>query len=114
MAGTSPNTMLSAIIFFFSSVLTGIIIGVFGGSILDVLDAQFRALGWMQTGTMWGDLAGYDFAINLFYSLAYIIPLLGIFILFSTIYHRYGKDKRERIDEDDYDAGAYHIDRGRL
>lgn len=111
MAGTSPQSMLSAIILFFSSILIGITLGVFGGSVVDILDSQFHSLGWFQ-GCTWGEFAGYDFAINLFYFFPYIIPLLGLYILFSTIYHRHGRDREERDDGED--MGAYLIDRGRI
>ena len=109
MAGTSPSSMLSAVIIFFSSTLSGVIIGVFGGPIVDILDSTFRNMGWFQYPA-WGDYAGYDFAINLFYSFAYILPLLGLYVLFSTIYHRYGRDRSQPEDDEE----IYLIDSGRL
>lgn len=110
MAGTEPRTMLSAIIIFLSSVLIGITLSVFGGSIVDILDMQFRNMGWFQ-GNTWGDFAGYDFAINLFYFFPYIIPCIGLYILFSTIYHRHGRDRSQDAADDDE---IYLIDSGRI
>lgn len=89
--------------------LTGVIIGVFGGPIVDIIDNAFRSMGWFQYPA-WGDYAGYDAAINIFYSFAYIIPLLGLFILFSTIFHRYGRDRSQPEEDEE----IYLIDGGRI
>lgn len=109
MAGTSPESMLSAVIIFFMTSFMGVIIGVFGGSIIDIIDYQFRSMGWFQYPA-WGEYAGYDFAINLFYSFSYILPLLGLFVLFTTVYHRYGRDRRHPEDDDE----IYLVDSGRI
>lgn len=110
MAGTAPRSMLSAVIIFLSCILIGITLSVFGGSIVDILDAQFRSLGWFQ-GNTWTDFSGYDFAINLFYFFPYIFYGLGLFVLFSTIYHRYGRD---RSQPEDGEEDVYLIDSGRI
>lgn len=110
MAGTEPRSMLTAAIIFFSCTLMGIVLGVFGGSIVDIIDYQFRIMGWFQEPA-WGEYAGYEFAINLFYSFSYILPLLGLYVLFSTIYHRYGRDHDQLENEDD---GYYSSSGGRV
>lgn len=104
MAGTSPFTMLQAIMIFLSSCLIGIIIAAVGGPVLDMLDYQFYQLGWFNLPSEWDTNAGYLMVVNIYYSLVYIIPVLGFFILFVTIYQRY------RTDEDD----EYVIMGGRL
>lgn len=109
MAGTSPRSMLSAVIIFFSTSFAGVIIGVLGGPIVDIIDNAFRNMGWFQYPA-WGDYAGYDFAVNLFYSFAYILPIIGLYVLFSTIYHRYGRDRSQPEDDEE----IYLIDSGRI
>ena len=110
MAGTSPRSMLSAVIIFFSCTLTSIVLGVFGGSVVDIIDYQFRSMGWFQ-GNTWGTFAGYDFALNLFYAFPYIIELIGLYVLFSTIYHRYGRDQNNQPDDEE---DIYLIEGGRI
>ena len=109
MAGTSPRSMLSAVIIFFSSTLSGVIIGVFGGPIVDILDSTFRNMGWFQYPA-WGIMQ--DMTSQSIYSTAShtFFQSSGLYVLFSTIYHRYGRDRSQPEDDEE----IYLIDSGRL
>lgn len=109
MAGTSPMSMMTAGIIFFMSCIIGVVVGVIGGSLIDILEYQFNSMGWFALSADWDTTSGYMMVRNIFYVIPYIIPLLGLFILLSTVYQRYGKDKKE---EDD--STLYYVEGGRL
>lgn len=99
MAGTSGTSMLGGIILFFGIELMALTVAVLGGSILDMLEGQFYAMGWYSLPAEWDTNAGEGMLVNIFFAMPYILGLLGLFVLFVTIYHRVGQD---REDEDEY------------
>lgn len=90
--------MLQAVMIFLSSCLIGIVIATVGGPVLDILDNQFYSMGWFDLPDEWNTNASYLGIVNIYYSLAYIIPIIGLFILFVTIYQRYRTDQEEQDD----------------
>lgn len=110
MAGTSPMSMMTAGIIFFSSIVTGVIVGVVGGSLIDILEYEFNALGWFNVPAEWDTSAGYEMIRNIFFMMPYIIPLLGLFVILATGYQRYGRDKKEQEE----DPTLYYVEGGRL
>lgn len=109
MAGTTPMSMMTAGIIFFESIVIGVVVGVVGGSLVDILEYEFNVLGWFNIPAEWDTSAGYEMIRNIFFVLPYLIPLLGLFILLVTTYQRYGRDKKEEED-----STLYYVDSGRL
>lgn len=109
MAGTSPMSIMTAGILFFTSCIIGIVLGVVGGSLIDILEYEFNVLGWFALPEEWDTTSGYMMVRNIFYVIPYIIPLLGLFILLVTVYQRYGRDKK-----DEEDPTLYYVEGGRL
>ena len=103
MAGTSAHTMLTGIILFFLCEIYALSVAVFGGSILDIIEGNMYDLGMYAIDGDWGSASSwfaYDSVVNIFYLTPYIIGLLGVVILFLTIWHRHGSDEPE--DENEY------------
>ena len=98
MAGTSPHSMLTGVILFFSCELIALILAVIGGSLMDILEVNLVGAGLLETGD-WNN-SFYASLINIYYWIPYILGGLGIFILLTTIYQRYGKDKED--DDTEY------------
>lgn len=109
MAGTTPGAMLSAGIIFFMSCIIAVVVGVVGGSLIDILEYQFNILGWFALPEEWDTTSGYMMVRNIFFVIPYIIPIIGLFIAFSTVYQRYGRDKNEEED-----STLYYVEGGRL
>lgn len=107
MAGTSPHSMLTGLILFFTCELTGLVLAVIGGSLMDILEVNLVGAGLLETGD-WNNTF-YTGLINIFYWIPYILGVLGIFILLTTIYQRYGKDKQDEEEDE-----TYYINGGQL
>lgn len=100
MAGTSPTNMLSGILLFFGIELLALVIAIFGGSILDLLEGNFYALGFYSNlPAEWDTTAGEGMLVNIFYAVPYILAILGLFVLFVTIFHRVGRDREDEDEE---------------
>lgn len=99
MAGTSSTSMLGGILLFFGLEIIALVVAVLGGSILDLLEGQFYAMGWYELPAEWDTNAGESMLVNIFYATPYIIGLLGLFVLFATIWHRVGQDRDEEDEE---------------
>ena len=106
MSGTSSVTMLKAVMIFFSSCLISIILATIGGSVLDILSNQFYNMGWYDLPSEWDSPINIA---NIYYAVIYILPIIGIYILFVTIYQRYRTDQ-----DDEYDYNSYMIQGGRM
>lgn len=103
MAGTSGENMLGGILLFFGLELTALVIAILGGSILDLLEGQFYAMGWYSNlPAEWDTTVGESMLVNVFYACPYILGLLGIFVLIVTIWHRVGRDREEEEEYTDY------------
>ena len=112
MAGTSSVTMLKAVMIFLSSCLISIILATIGGPILDILTDMFYNLGWYDLSSEWKTVSNYSYSIaNIYYAVIYILPIIGMYILFVTIYQRYRTDRDEM---DEYDNNRYMIKGGRM
>ena len=111
MAGTSPVTMLKAVMIFFSSCITSIILATIGGPILDILTSMFYNNNWYDVPDKWNSFSNVMVFVNIYYAIIYILPIIGFYILFVTIYHRYRTDRDEM---DEYDYNRYIINGGRF
>jgi hypothetical protein len=98
MAGATAGNMLQAIFVFFSCCVTAIVLGLFGGSILDVMESRFDLIGFFALPPEWDALGGYSLMVNLFYATPYVLPIVGFIVIISTIFHRRPADV---LDEDD-------------
>lgn len=108
MAGTKPHTMLAGIIAFFMTEVVALATAVVGGSIIDIVEVQLVQAGMVDVPAEWSPDA-YKLLINIFYVMPYVISLLGLFILFVTIYQRYGIDQEEEeYEEDEYGNKIYY------
>lgn len=100
--------MLAGVIAFFIAEIIALATAVIGGSILDILEVQLAGAGLLDVSTEWltpvGDtyIHPYTILVNIFYAMPYIMALLGLVILFVTIYHRYISDTEEEDEEDEY------------
>jgi len=106
MAGTRPHTMLAGVITFFICEIIALSTAVIGGSTLDILEVQMAQAGMLDVPEKWNPDA-YKPLINIFYICPYIMSLLGLFVLFITIFQRYGIDQSE--DEEYYDNQGNQI-----
>ena len=104
MAGTSGSNMLGGIILFFGIELVALVLAVLGGSILDLLEGQFYAMGMYSLPPEWDTTAGESMLVNVFYAVPYVLGLLGLFVLFVTIWHRVGRDREEEEEYTDYSS----------
>lgn len=103
MGGTSAENMLSGIILFFIIELTALLIAVFGGSILDLLEGQFYSMGMYDNlPAEWDTTAGESMLVNIFYAVPYLVGLLGLYVLFVTIWHRHGSDREDPEEYNEY------------
>lgn len=108
MAGTSGENMLGGIILFFGVELLALIIAIFGGSILDLLEGNFYALGFYSNlPAEWDTTAGEGMLVNIFYAVPYILALLGLYILFITIWHRHGSDREDNDEYNEYGGDKF-------
>lgn len=93
MAGTTSGSMLAGIITFFLCEIYALVVAVFGGSLVDILEYTFDRAGFFAVPETWS-LDAYTQMVNVFYFTPYIMALLGIVILVVTIWHRHGTDKQ--------------------
>lgn len=105
MAGTSSTSMLGGIILFFGIELVALLLAVIGGSILDLLEGQFYSLGlYSNLPAEWDTTAGESMLVNIYYAVPYILGVLGLFVLFVTIWHRVGRDREEEEEYNEYQS----------
>lgn len=103
MSGTSGSDMLGGIILFFGIELVALVLAIVGGSIMDLLEGQFYAMGlYSNLPPEWDTTAGESMLVNVFYACPYVFGLLGLFVLFVTIWHRVGRDREEEEEYTDY------------
>lgn len=94
--------MLAGIITFFLCEIYALVVAVFGGSLVDILEDTFDRAGmFVVSDPEHWNFDAYAQMVNVFYFTPYIMALLGIVILVVTIWHRHGTD-REVSDEYSY------------
>ena len=120
MAGTQGKHMLTGVIAFFIAEIMALATAVVGGSVLDILEVQMAGTGMLDVPNEWLIQSGstyyhpYTIMVNIFYAMPYIMALLGLLILFVTIYHRYTADTVEEDEEDEYNAYMQQYNGGAL
>lgn len=103
MAGTSGESMLGGILLFFGIELVALVLAILGGSILDLLEGSFYAMGFYDNiPPEWDTTAGEGMLVNVFFAVPYVLGILGIFVLFVTIWHRVGRDREEEEEYSEY------------
>lgn len=99
MSGTTPTTMLRAILLCMGCCLSGLILATVGGPVLDILHDQFSRMGLFDLPPAWDTTTHYMTLVDLFYVLPYLLPMFGLFVLMVTIYHWYQEEHEENEDE---------------
>lgn len=103
MAGTSSGSMLTGIIMFFLCEIYALVVAVFGGSLVDILEDTFDKAGMfvLSDPEQW-NFDAYAQMVNMFYFTPYVMALLGIVILVMTIWQRHGRDREAAEERNEY------------
>mgnify|MGYP001159299576 FL=1 len=94
---TSFSAVWQGFIIMIVTIAVGVMMSFAGGTILDTLVDGFTIAGVYDVPAEWDQSGTINLAINLYYFLMYVIPLLGVAIFVVTLhqrkrYDRYGDD----------------------
>lgn len=94
---TSFSAVWQGFVIMVVTIVIGVMMSLAGGTILDALVDGFMLAGVYDVPAEWDQSGTINLAINLYYFLMYVIPVMGVAIFVVTIhqrkrYDRYGDD----------------------
>lgn len=72
--------------------ITGLILSMFGGFILDHLFSYFDAANMFDLPPQWNTMGGTFTVINIWYLICFVFPVIGIGSFLKTLIQRQGYD----------------------